>query len=153
VCEENETCVSDCQQPPNETTNETINETTPGLPAENGTTIEIPSTNETNQTGNATEPEPAGESLVAVSLQLPSKTNRGETVQLKAMAESTGTAEASSVRLTWYLPPGFSITEGSSTKACGTLQQGETCESVISVISEYTAGLGLNNVRVQADYG
>ncbi len=170
LCEENETCDIDCApvvpeqnatepETGNETENKTGQEPGPpgiGLPEINETINETNKTEanitlpEINETINQTEKQ--GEPAISITLNVPEKAVRGENIRLTATAENTGTGEARNTVLTWYLPLGFSIIEGSNLISCGNLQPGESCESTILVASDYSTGLGINTVRVMVEY-
>ncbi|MFH1473361.1 MAG: helix-turn-helix domain-containing protein [Candidatus Aenigmatarchaeota archaeon] len=101
----------------------------------------------TSEIGNITSIEP----ILDVKLLYPQKIIRGESLDIRADLENSGYL-AKNVVLNWLLPAGFNMVSGNMSENCGDLDTGGSCYSEISVMTNLTTGIGLNEIRVVVDY-
>jgi uncharacterized repeat protein (TIGR01451 family) len=146
---------------PNATVSD-INETNITIPNE---TAPIKNVTEAGETQNVTEDEtPAEEENITeetheleepelfVDIVSPEKATRGDTVELFAVVDNTGEAEAGNVQIEWLLPDSLTVTSGDLTYDCGSIAPGYTCTSAITVFAQQDAPLGLSEVKVRVSY-
>jgi hypothetical protein len=87
-----------------------------------------------------------------IELNYPQRITRGEIVLVKARAVNTGSMTARNVVLDWKLPDGFSIVSGNERELCGSLDQNGICDSQISIETDVSTVLGLNEIKVVVSY-
>jgi hypothetical protein len=87
-----------------------------------------------------------------IELNYPQRITRGEIILVKARAVNTGSSTAKNVVLDWKLPDGFSIVSGNEREFCGSLDQNGICDSQISIETDASTVLGLNEIKVVVSY-
>jgi len=87
-----------------------------------------------------------------IELNYPQRITRGEIILVKARAVNTGSSTAKNVVLDWKLPDGFSIVSGNEREFCGSLDQNGICDSQISIETDASTVLGLNEIKVVVNY-
>jgi len=117
--------------------------------------------NESVIASNLTIPEPINETQempqktpvnFEIELNYPQRITRGEIILVKARATNTGSSTAKNVVLEWKLPDGFSIVSGNEREFCGSLDQNGICDSQISIETDVSTVLGLNEIKVVVSY-
>jgi len=127
-----------------------INETSNETSQENFTINETEILNETNET--FIEPEiPIEEPVFDIKLNYPQKITRGEILNIKAEIKISNSS-ARNVVLKWVLPNSFDIISGNEKEFCGDLDIDEPCYSEISVKTDFSTVLGLNEIKVVVSY-
>jgi hypothetical protein len=138
---------------PNVTLNETLemNETDDITNETNGTLNENITKIIENITEELAKNETSIDSGIDVKLLYSGKITRGEATNIRADLINTGSL-AGNVVLSWILPDGFSLVSGSLVESCGDLDSNASCYSEISVTTNLSMPLGMNEIRVVVDY-
>ncbi len=102
--------------------------------------------NETNETSQ----EPVITNF-DINLIYPQKITRGEIINVKASATNLGST-ARNVVLIWKLPDDFETISGYLKEFCGTLELNDVCSSEISLKTNFSTPLGLNEIKVVVSY-
>ncbi|NIO44411.1 MAG: hypothetical protein GTN36_02555 [Candidatus Aenigmarchaeota archaeon] len=136
----------------NITSNETVipNETSNETSQENFTLNETLEENKTNET--SIEPEIPQEPIFNINLDCSEKITRGETIILRASVINFGSSTAKNVVLIWKIPDGFEIVSENDREFCGILEQNDVCMSEISVKTDVSTVLGLNEIKIVVSY-
>ena len=163
----------------NETVNETseiMNETSYETSSEENQTLETNFTNETeeilqnetnitedlnetaqNVTENITSASEVSNETeiisknIKIELDYPKKIVRGGTVAVKATVSNLDVLTASNVVLLWNIPTGFQII-GDERYFCGTIEPNASCVSEITLKTDVSTSLGVNNIKVLVNY-
>jgi len=139
----NETFVS------NETSNETSQEnfTFNETSGQNETVETVDTINETDEVSQEIPLEP----IFVVNFVYPVKITRGEIITVIASVKNTGSL-AKDVALEWILPDGFEMNSGNMREFCGDLDNDVSCDSEISLKTDVSTILGLNEIKIVVDY-
>jgi len=87
-----------------------------------------------------------------IELNYPQRTTRGEIIPVKARATNTGSSTAKNVVLELKVPEGFVIVSGNQNELCGDIEQNSSCDSQISLKTDVSTVLGLNEIKVVVSY-
>jgi hypothetical protein len=104
-----------------------------------------------NITEELAKNETSIDSGIDVKLIYSGKITRGEVENIRAEIKNNGSL-ASNVVLNWLLPDGFSLVSGNLVEFCGNLDTEGSCYSEISVMTNLSMPLGLNEIKVVVDY-
>ncbi|MFW9852799.1 MAG: helix-turn-helix domain-containing protein [Candidatus Thorarchaeota archaeon] len=137
-----------------ENSNETvpeINETLNKIEPENKSVIDsnftvpiIP-----NETAEIPEKTPIN---LEIKLDYPKKITRGKVITAKASLVNNDFSTARNVIIIWKLPDGFKIVSGNENEFCGILEPNDACFSEISLKTDVSTVLGMNEIKVVASY-
>jgi hypothetical protein len=131
-------------------TNSTINGNLTGMftqlnTSQNASEIEVNQTNITfNRKNETLLPK------IDLSLSFKNKITRGESFNFSVFAKNVGNSTAKNLKIIVDLPKGFST--DNLMKDCGDLEVNSTCEFSFSIISNLEASLGVNEIKVRANY-
>ncbi len=87
-----------------------------------------------------------------IELDYPEKITRGEELTAKATVTNIDSLTARNVVLVWELPNDFEIVSGYEREFCGTLEPNDACEAEISLKTDISTALGLNEIKVVVNY-
>jgi hypothetical protein len=118
------------------------------------------SANDTNETSVVENETPIVEnnttinegSKFDINLEYPQKITRGELITVKAIVNNIGSSIAKNVVINWQLPEGFEIASGNSREFCGDLEPSNACVSEVSLKTDISASLGLNDIKIVVNY-
>jgi hypothetical protein len=85
-----------------------------------------------------------------ITLDFPQRITRGEEFKVKAYATNIGSLTAKNVVINWQLPNSLEIVSDSSN--CTDLEPNSVCNSEITVKSNVSAELGVNDLKIVVNY-
>jgi len=87
-----------------------------------------------------------------IKLDYPEKITRGELITAKASVINIDSSIARNVVLSWKIPEGFEIVSENDREFCGILKPNDVCMSEVSLKTDVSTVLGLNEIKVVVSY-
>ncbi len=124
--------------------NQTLNESNESIIEPNFTVPIIP-----NETVEIPEKTPIN---FGIELDYSEKITRGEVITAKASVINTDSSTARNVVLGWKLSNSFEIVSGDEKEFCGILKPNDVCISEISLKTDTSTALGIDEIKVVVSY-
>ena len=142
VSEENQTVEISNENVPE--INQTLNESNESIMGPNFTVPTIP--NETTEIPEKTSIN------FEIKLDYFEKITRGEVITIKASVINNDSSTVKNVVLDWKLPNGFEIVSEDDREFCGILEPNDVCISEISIKTDTSTSLGIDEIKVVVSY-
>jgi len=87
-----------------------------------------------------------------IELDYSEKIIRGEIITVKASVINIDSSTARNIVLSWKIPDGFEIVSDNENEFCGILEPNDVCMSEISLKTDISTVLGMNEIKVVVNY-
>ncbi|NIM46745.1 MAG: hypothetical protein GTN40_01135 [Candidatus Aenigmarchaeota archaeon] len=87
-----------------------------------------------------------------IKLDYSEKITRGEIITVKTTVINTDSSTTRNVVLGWKIPDGFEIVSDNEKEFCGNLEPNDACMSEISLKTDVSTVLGINEIKVVVSY-